>query len=239
MTHPLDGAYARLDRALEHIAEPRTIIGEFIDHEYEIAEGTAQIKPQPNVPIQITRPESPIPIKVPILVGETVNNLRTTLDYVVYELAILDSGSIQNGTQFPIEDTADGFQARKKSYLKGLNPSHVAQIERLQPYNGIDWMRLLRTVSNPDKHRHLTMQTHNSGVSATHGKNPEQVFAEPGVKGLFVDIVAPNPDLFHPVFMQFHITFFIAFDNGFNLIDTLEQIRAEVANTLKNFKADF
>jgi hypothetical protein len=45
----------------------------------------------------------PIPEEISIVVGEICYNLRAALDYLVYELARLDSGCIQNGTQFPIE----------------------------------------------------------------------------------------------------------------------------------------
>ena len=56
-----------------------------------------------------------IPAMLGILIGETIYNLRAILDYLVYELAILDSGQIQKGTQFPIEDTESEFDSQ--SYL--------------------------------------------------------------------------------------------------------------------------
>lgn len=243
MDHPLDGAYARLDRAMEHLTALKKIAGDFIDHEYEIAESTAQFDP-PNQPPGligpvITRPESPVPLKVSILIGEIVNNFRSALDYLIYELAILDSGSVQSGTQFPIEDAPTGFQGRRKSFLKGVSDSHTASIERLQPYNGVDWTRRLRAVSNPDKHRHLTMQQHNSGVALTSGYDPAQVHPAPGVKGLFILFMVPDPKSPTPMHVQFHITFFIAFDDGMPIIETLEQMQTEVANTLANFKPEF
>jgi hypothetical protein len=37
--------------------------------------------------------------------------------------------------------------------LKGINPLHMAAIERLQPYKGCGWTKMLRDLSNPDKHR--------------------------------------------------------------------------------------
>jgi hypothetical protein len=242
--HPLAGAYARLDRAMEHLTDLKKLIGDFIDHEYEIAESTAQFDPpnQPpgvDVPVQITRPESPIPLKISILIGETVNNLRTGLDYLVYQLAILDSGSIQNGTQFPIEDTPTGFQGRRKSYLRGVSDSHAASIERLQPYNGVNWTRLLRTISNPDKHRHPIINTHSSNITSVAGKDPTEVYAPVGIKGLFIDMIVPAPDFNNMMHVQFHITFFIAFDDGLPVIETLEQMQAEVANTVANFKSEF
>jgi hypothetical protein len=40
---------------------------------------------------------------------EIVYNLRSALDYCVYLLAIIGSGKVLPGTQFPIEDEASGF----------------------------------------------------------------------------------------------------------------------------------
>lgn len=229
---------------MEHLADLKKIAENFIDSEHEIAENTIQINPEPGVPFVVTRPESPIPGKVPILVGEIVNNLRSALDYLVYELAILDSGFAQNGTQFPIEDEPTGFQGRRKSYLRGVSDPHAASVERLQPYNGVDWTRKLRAISNPDKHRHLTIQTHNSSVVATAGKDPAEVFGEPGiepesVKGLFISLTIPDPTLLTPMHVQLHLAFFIAFDDGMPIIETLEQMQTEVANMLTNFKPEF
>jgi len=70
---------------------------------------------------------------VSILIGEICYNLRSALDYLVYELAILDSSKRQDGTQFPIDDTPEKFSKHKRSWLKGLNSNHVAAIEKLQP----------------------------------------------------------------------------------------------------------
>ncbi|MEP6912346.1 MAG: hypothetical protein ABI923_06305 [bacterium] len=239
MTHPLDGAYARLDRAMEHLAELKAIVLEFIDREYELAEGSVQFNPQGPIPLNITRPDSPIPPKVSILTGEVVNNLRTALDYLIYQLAILDAKTVQNGTQFPIEDTPAGFQGRSKPYLKGINASHSAKIERLQPYNGVDWTRILRTISNPDKHRHPVIQKHHSTITIKHGKDPAEVFAQPGVKGLFIVFTIPDPTLATPMHMQFHVTIFIAFDDGLRIVETLEQLQTEVAKVLGDFKSEF
>ncbi|MCH8188130.1 MAG: hypothetical protein IIB66_05415, partial [Proteobacteria bacterium] len=104
-----------------------------------------------------TFPIEPVPHIIKILVGEITYNLRAALDYLVYELARLDSGEVKNGTQFPIEDTEDGFKRKRNAFLKGVSDKHVAIIESLQPYSGCDWTRILRDLSNPDKHRQLTI----------------------------------------------------------------------------------
>jgi len=244
MNHPLDGAYARLDRAMEHLVDLKTVLTEFTDSEHEIAARTAEIHPGPaikpgDVPFKIMRPESPIPVKVSILVGEVVSNLRSALDYLIYELARLDSGSVQNGTQFPIEDKPTGFQGRGNSFLRGINDAHAAQIERLQPYNGVDWTRRLRIISNPDKHRHLSIHTHNTAIKALKTNDPAQAFPTQGDKGAIIVMKLLNPATKSTMYMQFNFTFYICFDDGTPVIQTLEELHSQVADTLTNFKPEF
>jgi hypothetical protein len=240
MNHPLDGAYVRLDRAQEHLAELKGIVDKFIGDEYMLAHAMAQLNPEPGVPFLFIRPESPIPHRIPLLVGETVHNLRASLDYLIYELALFDSGATQNGTQFLIEDSPENFQRRCKSHLKGVNATHAAAIEALQPYNGVNWTKLLRTISNPDKHRHLVVQQHNSGVVAKISQNLTDMEIPPApVKGVWLTGVAEFADGTSPVYVQLHVTLFIALDDGFPVIETLEQIQTDVANTLASFKSEF
>ena len=236
MTHPLDGAYVRLDRAGKHLAELKETIGRFFDDEHEIAAQSVHFNPKPGPPVIYTRPESPIPQIVPVLVGEIVYHLRAALDYIVYELAILDSGSIQNGAQFPIESAPQGFQGRVKTYLRGINNTHAASIKALQPYNGVNWTKTLQSISNPDKHRHLINQRHQSVINETLSKNPTDTPDLPGV--LYIRADADLPDGGR-MYMKLGVTLFISFDDGLPVIETLEKIKLEVANTLANFQPEF
>lgn len=100
------------------------------------------------------------PPEIGITAGEVVYNLRAALDYLVFELATLGSGEVNMRTQFPIESTPEGFKARRHptkrgdpNWLTGVDCSHCAAIEALQPYNGVDWTEFLRDISNEDKHR--------------------------------------------------------------------------------------
>lgn len=97
----------------------------------------------------------PAPL-ISILIGESVYNLRAALDYLVYELAWLDSGQVQEGTQFPIDKSQTEFKRSCKRFLAGVNPTHCDWIEQFQPYNGCKWTPLLQALSNPDKHKQLT-----------------------------------------------------------------------------------
>jgi hypothetical protein len=82
--------------------------------------------------------------EVSIIVGEAVYNLRAALDYLVYELAALDSKSIQENTQFPICHTERKFDDARKRHLARVSSQHVLAIEEYQPYRNCQWARTLR-----------------------------------------------------------------------------------------------
>lgn len=209
--HPLDGAFIRLDRAEEHLNELKSISADLIKMEREVVLNgiRANMKFGPSVPI---------PLKYSVLIGEAIYNLRAALDYLVYELALLDSGVAQECTQFPICDTPKGFRRKPKTWLGGINETHTAAIERLQPYNGVNWTKWLQTISNPDKHRHLSIPKHDGTVEYTTTSDPEEVTS---------------------VYVNLYIDQFIAFDDGLPVIDTLEKIKLQVANVLADFKPKF
>src|SRR5439155_13835682 len=119
MAHPLDGAFERVDRGGEHIDDLDRRIRELtasqqrdvLDHlDLELLRNISLDTTILPLPLQIN--PGPAPLKYGVLVGETVYNLRAALDYLVYELAINDSGRPQEGTQFPIESSKEGFGVR-------------------------------------------------------------------------------------------------------------------------------
>src|SRR5262249_7900382 len=161
-SHPLDGAFQRIDRAEEHFAELRRHITAF-RQDYLQSVG---LYFDPNPPHSIHhRPPflfpRPTPI-VSIVLGEICYNLRSALDYLIFELAREDSGVAQDGTQFPIDDSPEKFADHIPSRLRGISRAHVAVVEGLQPYRRCKWSSVLRDISDPDKHRQLTAtgQTH-------------------------------------------------------------------------------
>ena len=175
-----------------------------------------------------------VPLLFSILVGEICYNIRAALDYLIFELARLDSGKIQEGTQFPIDDQNKNFAGNGHRRLIGLDARHIALIEALQPYNGCNWTRLLRDISNPDKHRNL---------SFAQGDFELQVF--PATDRLhFLDLPGKISSARHPitgaeVHVQTNLTLEVQFSDGTPVVQSLEEIKTQVAATLEAFKADF
>ena len=224
----LDGCYQRVARAREHLTDCKQRTAAICETKRDnvfIERKPGRIRLPDGrwkkaVLGTVQAPFGPLPAILSILVGETIYNLRAALDYLVYELAILDSGQVKEKTQFPIDDCEKVFRGRRSSYLKGVNEEHVAALKRLQPCDGCQWTRVLRELSNSDKHRHLTITTAPVTVSPSPGSTEAILAGQPvDVKGdVFVTIV---------------------FSNGTPVVETLEQLQSEVVQVLDAFNSEF
>ena len=167
-----------------------------------------------------------VPLALSLPVGDCIYNLRSALDYVVYELAILDSGKVQEQTQFPIVDCEKDFNEQKR-HLRGLNEHHIRAIEALQPYKRIEWAKTLRGISNPDKHRHLI---------PVQAQTPPYVFARwSGDLGDFeLTLNGEKTYLKKSAFIDVGFR-----DSKVGAYETLSLLITEVGRTIDGFKPEF
>lgn len=241
MADPLLGATLRLVRADMHLAEAGKLRAEWeqgcIDQIVRQPDGEYRFNHWPEIPAML-----------PVIAGDIVHNLRAALDYLVYELSLLDSkGQVKDGTQFPIEDVKSNpknparcFDGRRTSYLKGLSDAHAAAIELLQPYNGVEWTETLRDISNLDKHRTLPVLTKEGrNVAALVRWNPNGRFSKERLrfddhaKGFVVERFDVELD------GQQTIAVALPKRGDVPLLPTLRRIQADVAGTLAAFKPEF
>ena len=227
--HPLDGAFERVTRAGEHLADLR----ERIETVRRQQQDSITVHFDPNPPHNTVVgffTETFVTMRVGILIGEICYNLRSSLDYLIFELAKLDFGSTRNGTQFPIVDTKEDFELKKKRWLRGLNLAHIAAIERLQPYMGCNWTTALRDLSNRDKHREF----------ANIGGHSKAYIYTRITDSNFDSIDAPTRRTPHPVIgevdVKVYVTSSIQFADGAPIVDTLEVVKRNVAETIEAFK---
>ena len=227
MAHALDGATLRVERAIKHFDELMVVFVAF--REANIDKVSLKDDPGPPQSLRVFFDSSLIvPLSLSLPVSDCIHNLRAALDYVVYELAILDSGVIQDGTQFPIEDDPQVFHKRRRNtYLRGLEDKHVRVIESLQPYKGVDWTKLLASISNPDKHRHLVMlrpQLSSSVMIHFTGQPGDSEFNVNGEK----------------MYVNKEHAFSIGFGDGqAPIVETLNSLLGHVRRTIDSFKSEF
>ncbi len=234
--HPLDGAYVRVQRADKHLSDLKRREGRRHDaYKHNLTYDFNPVTQLANAHWRGTR--RPLSPNISIILGEIIYNLRAALDYLVYELAFLDSGQEQDRTQFPIESTKEGFKDRRHTFLKGVNDAHVAEIKRLQPRYGCKWTKILVDISNPDKHRKLTDSKGTSeirvrieyGTIAAFLGRPGKIFPAQGrLRGKVYD-----------VYVEGEATIEISFADWTPVVKTLELLKSQVADTLDAFKPEF
>ena len=245
----LEGAQDWLDRAKEHLQDLNVICCGLAEAECDAMIDSIRFDDGDVPSWGYTTPTTPIPSMVRILVGESVQALRRCLDYLVYEVAFLDSGSEQHGTQFPVDSSENQFDGRRKPhskqkngcYLIGVSDKHAAAIKLLQPFNnGVDWTRRLSSISNPDKHRRLTLaKSESSSKIAWHRTyDPAAHMVTRVAYDSFTFLIRPDEGLGN-MCMKFHVTAYVALEKGVRLIETLDQLKTEVGGVLEDFAPCF
>jgi hypothetical protein len=220
----LHDAYLRADRAGEHFKDLQGLAASYVE-----ANRAASFIKVNGMAVTSVMPPEPPPM-FGVRVGEIAYNLRAALDYLVYRLAEIDAGKVVNGTQFPIEETAKGFGLRRTRFLNGVNNAHVAAIEALQPYRGVDWTRLLRDLSNMDKHRalHIIGYVAEDSVRVNVGGTEAEAHAFGGFR-------MPGDD----VSMYYPAPIRVAFTDGTPIDVPLEQLLTETRKVLDAFNPEF
>lgn len=98
-----------------------------------------------------------IPISVPLLIGDALQNLRSSLDYLACELTLAaDPTNNISQTAFPIFETAEDYASSSPRKVAGMREDVIRKIATFKPYKGgNDTLWKLHTLNNRDKHRLL------------------------------------------------------------------------------------
>jgi hypothetical protein len=158
---PFEGSWHRVDRATAHRDAAVTDWNAFLAEDEDPFDFTLKGDDQGHFTLSVYQ-AAPIPPLIAIRLGEWLYNLRTALDYCVYDVAVCDTG--QNPPPddgkllFPIQGSAAAF--REKAYqIKPLSKQHRGWIETVQPYQGGDPERTalfwLNELARIDRHRAL------------------------------------------------------------------------------------
>ena len=193
--HPLDGPRLKLVRAKAEIDRLRLMEDAFGKRtKYHVVR--AEFNPKSGKYIYRVRVDGPPPSpEWGVYVGEIAHNLRSALDQLIYQLALLhtpgETVARSRSLQFPIflcrnslDKTKRGqtFEGRRKDMLGLLLPKHQALIEGLQPYKRGSSTRFkpvgpsqrgsrnsplfwLKEINNADKHRLIQVVDSTIGIS--------------------------------------------------------------------------
>jgi hypothetical protein len=142
---------AKLDRANEHLQEVVEIDKRFSDVQCEMVFTEDQDKGLGYFVVVLPK----MPIEVSTIVGDCLHNLRSILDYLVWQL-VLSNPPSQPGRRnmFPICSTSKDFESQVKGRrLAGVHQEAIKIIEKLQPYDNPNHpLALLDNLYNADKH---------------------------------------------------------------------------------------
>ena len=160
----LEDALARIERAKENYISLAYEINEFL---YNYVKGMVKgLDPETgNFTLQLRHPkESNVKGGPVVLVTQIVEHLRTALDYMVFQLSILNQSDLnQWEPQFVIADNKSKFQRQAKTRLRYLTAEQKSFVEQIQPYNGNEILALLREMAGEGKHRRLLTIRDNTG----------------------------------------------------------------------------
>jgi hypothetical protein len=140
-----------------------------------------------------------VPPQIGLVVGDVIQNLRSALDHLAFQLYMLGPGGQAGGagsrTYFPIADDSAKYKIEAPRKIKGLQPDAIKAIDAVQPYKGgntdkSDTLWRLEKMNNIDKHRLLIAigsQYRSVDIGGDFARAYEKGLAEasPEIRGMF------------------------------------------------------
>lgn len=164
-------ARLKVHRANRHIDELRTELRSYSEGGgYGI---DVHSKPDLSDSIVIMRPSKPIPDGLPLIIGDTVHNLRSAFDHVNAACRSNQGFSGRNIGYFPFRQTANEFMTDTKlmAHLDTIEAAlpgarHII-LNEIQPHeNGKLGIYPINSLDGIDKHNELVLVTHATLVNA-------------------------------------------------------------------------
>ena len=165
MTLP-DAVRYKIARALQHLQEFETESQRY----FQTNPGRVVRQPEgkPDEFIGKIETDGPLPARFPLIIGDFLQNLRSSLDYLVCELVIASKSQPGKHNMFPICTTPEFFntQAVNRRRLEGVSKDAIDEIERLQPYHAANSvLQVMDDLCNINKHRRVLLTHLHGGVA--------------------------------------------------------------------------
>lgn len=165
-TASLDGCELKLARALTHFSALQDKIAEVVNDKTK----SLRTGVDPKTGSEFAKIEGPTDLgpELGIIVGDYVHNLRTSLDHLVHQLAVLNGApplDVDRSRQFPIctdepsywREVRRGVTYRDRC-LSGIEEEHRKRVDAIQPYHygkaaDRNSIAIVGELDNADKHR--------------------------------------------------------------------------------------
>lgn len=155
----LDDCLAKLERAKENIANLDREVKVFFDNNPHIIREQEDVQTGQKFPnVLVPKP----PLRFSVLAGEIIHHLRSSLDYLVWRLAIANGECPTTRNEFPIFKEVPTDETRWIAKINGISPSAQAIIEGLQPHKrwnppSDDPLWILHDMDIEEKHHALML----------------------------------------------------------------------------------
>lgn len=180
MTHPLDGIWAKFQRAEENINNLNIEITNFLRTLASHQKIVGEHRNDGLEYVLVAHGDTEVPLRFAVLAGEIVHHLRSCLDHLVHALVIQNGGTPTNRNQFPICSTAENFEKQcKVGRIDGVSETAKKLIMAVQPYTtptpSDTVLAILNKYDIDDKHKLLPIVTTvvKIGEVIRIGKNPD------------------------------------------------------------------
>lgn len=199
-----------------------------------------------------------------LILGDTLHNLRSALDRLAYQLALLKTGgNIRNPKriQFPICNSVEVFNRDKKKWLREIARDHVAIMERFQGYHRVDGgqavgpyfhpLSKLRDLTNTDKHRlpislliptdniaNVSARTLESFVMGVVGQVRSVGSFKPSIAERGAEVMRskfPSPPSQAEMDMAGYVSPNIAIEGKYSAVGAVDKIAAMVVKVIREF----
>jgi hypothetical protein len=152
----------KIERAKQHILDLNLQLKAFLDSNPYVVQ--TQRNPETRQLIYYLARVRDVPPIISLVAGDIIQNLRSALDHLAYQLYMLgpggEAGGIGSRTYFPIADDSAKYKIEAPRKIKGLRPDAIKTIDAIEPYKGgrtdkSDALWRLEKMNNIDKHRLL------------------------------------------------------------------------------------
>jgi hypothetical protein len=139
-----------------------------LDAYYDSMPDTAHIKIDPKTKAKgwmFPERGPDVPARIGLIVGDCLQNLRSSLDYLVWELVLASGNEPTRHNAFPVAYTIDTYKddIRKRHRLDGVRDEAIAVIDRFRPFQSEESIRrlsplwVLDYLANVNKHRRVLL----------------------------------------------------------------------------------
>jgi len=143
----------KIERAKKHLVELERELIEESRHAYAHSIMTNE-DPQTGHESQVFRTLRVAPFNSIAVAGDIIQNLRSSLDHLAYQLILAEGNRPTSANCFPICEDRTAYERDKARRVKGMSTEAKEAIDLLEPYGGGNnalWR--LHRLNNIDKHR--------------------------------------------------------------------------------------